>query len=172
MIDIDKSTKGVGYRWTQIQFWNKPFPGYSALFIDLSPQNVRHVNQLWSITLCQPTGELSLSSFSSWEKSSRHSLSVTCPEELLLGMGSDRSQNTSNVLEEWEHTEQCSELLSWPENRSMRRGRELPEGCLHLIYFEDYSDGSRWLHCFPYLLFCCHLSPSVSSTWQRPLLKS
>ena len=45
------------------------------------------------------TGAFSLSSFSSWEKRSRHSFRETPPAVLLLGMGSDRSQKTSNVVE-------------------------------------------------------------------------
>lgn len=55
----------------------------------------------------------------------------TCPRQGLkegvrvtFGIGSDRSQNTSKVLEECEQTEQCSELRSCPENKSVTKQEE------------------------------------------------
>lgn len=54
-------------------------------------------NNITSVALL--TGEFSLSSFSSCEKRSKQSLSETSPLDPRLGIGSDRSQKTSKVLE-------------------------------------------------------------------------
>lgn len=42
---------------------------------------------------------------------------------LTLAMGSDKSQNGSNTVEQYPHSLQVRELFSWPTNRSIQRNR-------------------------------------------------
>jgi len=49
--------------------------------------------------------------------------------------------------------------------------KESSVGCPHWIYNAE-SDGSTRLESSSHRLFCCHLSPSASSTWPLPPPKS
>ena len=62
------------------------------------------------------TGLSSPSKTSSLVKRSRHWASLTGPD--LLGIGSDKSQNGSNVTEQCPHTEHSKQDFNWPTNIS------------------------------------------------------